>query len=160
VTINAVDEPYQAGEWLVSRHITIKYLLNRVDCWEVESGPVMPDLEKLAKGINASDHYGAEWKAYEYLRPAPRPESFGNRDDEQALYDRAYQDWEDAGPPEPVNPVAVAFGPMSSGEKRMLRMLAVLAPTTRVLFRLSDSDGIDQPYKDDWRRLVAGFGVL
>jgi hypothetical protein len=152
--INAVYEPYAAAAWLVNRHPTIAELLGRMDLWtgnESDEGKEV-HLRHLAEAINDAEQYGAAWKLYEEERPAP----FYDEDDpkQAALYDA----WEQAGPSH-SNPRAAAFGPMSGGEKRMLRMLAILAPSTPVRFNLAYTADVDQGYRDDWRRLVAGFGV-
>lgn len=157
VAVVTVPEPpnahalaYQAGEWLVSRHDMLRRLVERCDCWEVESGPVMPDLEKLARGINAADRHGELWSNYEYASPPP---TYSRYESDRA-FDRAQEAWAKAGP-KLKDAVALSFMPMSGGEKRMLRMLAMLAPSTRVRFNLSDSEGVDRGYRDDWLRLVS-----
>lgn len=163
--LNPTWEPYQAAAWLVRRHDHAQHILDRVECWgDPEEDNRFPDLDRLAAGINAADQYGVEWKAYEYRRPAP----YNNGDDER--YERLYDEWEQAGPTT-NDPVALAYLPMSSGEKRLLRVLAILAPTPRVLFSLGDTDGIGlqccapgfygappkhRTFMDDWRDLITG----
>lgn len=143
MTINPICEPYAAAGWLVSRHRTIQRLLDRIDGWiKFDSGNTMPDVELVAQVINESDQYNADWLTYERGHRPPLDEA-------------GYERWQDAGPKPPNDRVA-AYGPMSGGEKRMLRMLAVLAPVARVRFNLCDSDGVDQGYAEDWRLLIAG----
>ncbi|NUP79739.1 MAG: hypothetical protein HOV96_19560 [Nonomuraea sp.] len=167
--LNPTWEPYQAAAWLVGRHDQAQHILDRVDCWATEdNGKKFPDVQKLAEGINAADQYGVEWKAYEYSHPAPRLTSDSMTD--EYLFDRAYEQWEEAGP-QTDDPVALAYLPMSSGEKRLLRVLAILAPAVRVRFSLGDTDGIGlqccapgfygappkhQTFMDDWRQLITG----
>lgn len=168
MTLNPVYEPYQAAAWLVRRHDHAQHILDRVDCWATEEGNRFPDLAKLAEGINAADQYGVEWNAY---ADSTRPPSLAGWRGDEAAYERAHESWEQAGP-KVTNPVAYAYLPMSSGEHRFLRVLAVLAPVTRVQFNLSDADSISlrccypgggpgagpahTPFLDDWRQLIAG----
>lgn len=154
MTINAVYEPYAAAAWLVNRHRTIQGLVGRLDAWtgqDLDEG-LEVDLRAIAEAINDSDELGRAWEAYEQRSPAPYAAG-----DDDAADERLYDQWQAAGP-KTGNPRAEAFGPMSGGEKRMLRMLAVLAPSTRVLFNLSATDNVDQGYANDWRQLVAGKG--
>lgn len=166
-TLKPTWEPYQAAAWLVRRHDHAQHILDRVDCWATEEGNRFPDLQKLAEGINAADQYGVEWKAYEYSHPAPRLS--GDSAEAERAHERAYERWEQAGP-QTSDPVALAYLPMSSGEKRLLRVLAILAPTTRVRFHLDDTDGISlrccspdhfggtpphRSFLDDWRDLIS-----
>lgn len=168
-TLKPTWEPYQAAAWLVRRHDHAQHILDRVDCWATEEGNRFPDLQKLAEGINAADQYGVEWKAYEYSHPAPRANGFLDDDARDEVYERAYDAWEKAGP-EINNDVATAYLPMSSGEKRLLRVLAIFAPAVRVQFHLDDTDGISlrccspdhfggtpphRSFLDDWRDLIS-----
>lgn len=138
--INAVFEPYKAAGWLASRHDTLLDLLDRLAAW-TEDSPRLPDVESVAVAVNEYDADSLAWKEYSDRRPAPF---------DDALYDA----WEAEGPKSSI--LAKVIAPMSSGEKRYLRMLAVLAPATRVRFNLGDTDGVDAEYRTDWRRLIAG----
>lgn len=135
--LNANSDPYAAAAWLVSRHPTPRGLVDRLAAWTAGQ----PDVEAIAQAVNEYDEDTRLWKAYADAHPAPND-------------DTRYDAWEAAGPPSPA--AARVIGPMSSGEKRMVRMLAVLAPATRVRFRLDDSTGVDRPFRDDWARLIAG----
>lgn len=165
---NATYEPHQAGRWLVSRHRHLGHLLDRVDGWLEEEDAETPDLDLIAEGINAADQYGVEWKAYEDRTPPPRLSSDSLTD--EYFHERAYEQWEQAGP-NTDNPFALAYLPMSSGEKRLFRMLAILAPGQRIRFHLDDTNGVSLqccspshyggPYPhpsfgEDWARLIAG----
>lgn len=168
--LDPVYDPTVAAAWLLARHPDAAHFVSRLGVWfEPEDGDTTryPDLESLAHGINAADELGVEWKAYEYSHPAPRAHGFLDDDARDELYERAYDEWERKGP-QTDNPVALAYGPMSSGEKRVLRMLAVLTPSGRVRFALGDLDGISlsccywhgqlvhRSFVDDWCDLISG----
>lgn len=167
---SALYEPYQAGRWLVSRHRHLGHLLDRVNGWLEEEDAETPDLDLIAEGINAADQYGVEWKAYE---EGNRPPSLAGWRGDEAAYERAHERWSKAGP-RISNPFAAAYLPMSSGEHRVFRMLAVLSPGYRVGFHLDDTSGISlqccspsfygEPtphvsFVADWADLVAGAKV-
>jgi hypothetical protein len=160
---HAIYDPTEAGAWLLHRHSWAAHLVDRLDAWLTPDDDDViryPDLESLAMGINAADQLGVEWKAYEYRNPAPVAA------DEHG--ERAYDEWQRRGP-KTDNGIARAYGPMSSGEKRLLRLVAVLGPTPRVQFSLDDASGIGlqccsdaqragEPHPTfvaDWARLIS-----
>lgn len=163
---NAAYEPYQAAAWLLSRHDHAAHLVDRVGSWLDDNRPGaydgtlwsrVPDLDLIAEGIAAADRFGVEWHAYEELHRPPRD-------------DAAYERWRDAGP-DTDNPFALSYLPMSGGEKRFFRMLAILAPGHRTPFHLDDTSGVSlrccspghygaprphTSFGEDWAALIAG----
>lgn len=139
---NALYEPNAAVAWLLARHATPRRLVDRLGAW-LKAGE-LPDVDRIAWAVNDYDRHRARWQEYSDRHPVP--------DDE----DR-YNEWEAAGPADSIGTLANVIGPMSGGEKRMLRMLGMLADSTPAIrFCLSDIDGVDAEFRTDWRRLVAG----
>lgn len=144
---NVIYHPNLAAQWLVDqpRNGTARRLVERLGCMILMPGsPVpVPDVDAIAELVRDYDAYQQAWGEYV------------DRTGEPSGYDEArYERWEAAGPKAPV--AARVIGPMSSGEKRMVRMLAVLSSMGRVAFSISDIDGLDPWFRADWRHVVAG----
>lgn len=143
---NAIYDSQAGMLWLLTQphNATARRLVDRLGCWiKMLNGDLVPDVDGIAQAVIQHDAYMDEWRAYCDRSPAPHTDS-----------DAVYERWENAGPPCPS--AARVIGPMSSGEKRMVRMLAALSTNDRVEFSISDLDGIDSEFRRDWRRLVAG----
>lgn len=160
---HANHHPYKAAAWLVDRHDHAAALIDRVDGWLTGYPERTPDLAMIADGINSYDAYRAAWDDYEKNSYQPRPSSFG--DDERA-YERAWDHWDAAGPKCPSG-FPAAYAPMSSGEHRLFRMLAVFG-APRIRFSLEDASVSLQccsapswgaprphrPFSEDWAELI------
>lgn len=151
-SLDPVDEPYAAASWLVKRHPFTQHLVVRLGAWTADDVDQEVDLHLIAEAINDADQLDADWAAYQDRTPPPSAYS-PSVDENEA--EKRYDAWRAAGP-KTANQRAEWYGPMSSGEKRQLRMLAVLAPSTRVRFNLSDTTGVDQRFAEEWRQLIAG----
>ncbi|SDU74884.1 hypothetical protein [Jiangella alkaliphila] len=106
--IEIPTDAYLAADWLAARHPWVRQLVERI------AGPVdrREDwLDVLTQAVNDSDGDGAAWVEYERRHPAPAE-------------DAAFWEWHAQGP-QPAPPVR-AFGVMSGGEKRLIRLVATL----------------------------------
>lgn len=133
--------PWRSATWLLGRHPQLAQLADRVGIVSRDSdGDLDVDLEALAEAFVALDANRAAWADYEYRSPAPED-------------DREYDAWQAAGPQAP--PIVRSIGVMSGGEVRMLRLLAVLSPTTRVPLHVGDAQGLgDGRLVADWCRAI------
>jgi hypothetical protein len=132
------DNPWRSAVWLLGRHPQLARIAARVPgvVSRDSDGDLDVDLEALAAALAALDASRAAWADYADRHPAPEE-------------DREYDVWEAAGPQTP--PTAQAIGVMSSGEVRMLRLLAVFSSATRVPLNVGDTQGLDD------RRLIADW---
>jgi hypothetical protein len=110
----APAHPYDGAGWIVERHEWAQEIVGRV-VGSLE--PTHDDegahwLDRLAQAINDRYAWGLAWD--EYKARTREPED-----------DAAWDAWEQAGP-QPT-PGARAFGVMSSGEKRLARLIATLS---------------------------------
>ena len=120
----SLSDPYEAGDWLLSRHDWAHYLVSRV----VLTGPDRPHwLDQLADAYTDLADHTTAWKRYEAThRP---PGTYGT--------DAEWDAWEAAGP-QPTG-AAHALAVMSGGEQRMCRLIATLHPDNRAAgWRLDD----------------------
>jgi hypothetical protein len=108
---------YQAADWIVKRHPWAREMVERVvgPLGDVDSNHIW--LNELAQAVLDHAAYSEEWKRYRDRTPPPS--SYDDPDE------RKYNAWEAAGP-QPT-PGAAAYGPMSSGERRIVRLIATLA---------------------------------
>jgi len=110
---------YVAADWIVKRHPWAREMVERV------VGPLgnIDDnhdwLEDLAQAVRDHATHTAEWQGYESRHPAPPWE------DDNEEPGRKYDAWLNAGPK--PTPGAAAYGPMSSGERRIVRLIATLS---------------------------------
>lgn len=151
---------YEAADWLARRHDRVRYLADRLGALEarqpVQEGVGMnPDV--IAQAVYDAEIHNAEWAVYVRHHRPP-----GGDDDAR------YEAWLDAGPA--GTPGAQAFGPMSSGEKNLVRLLATLgrprqqddeyeydAPTRRAGWMVSDVSSLDEhgaAVVADWLAIV------
>lgn len=151
-----VGDAWASAAWLLSRHAMLAQLADRVGVTRTDPDDPLPDLDLdlLAEGIRAHDEHSAAWARYEREHPLGR-----------AVDDDQYERWRQAGPTLPdteAGRVARAFGPMSSGEKRRLRLLAFFAPGgTRIA--PDTFDGLDDDGRAtvrDWLDAVAAYVAL
>lgn len=133
---------YQAADWLLTRHPWARQNVERV----IGRDPLADDeydwLEALADAWTAAQEHDAAWA--DYTRRTREP-----RDDD------AWEVWHSAGPQ--ASPAVHQLGVMSSGEKRMARLVATLHPTKRPAWSLSDLDGLDERGEAvvlDWVRII------
>ena len=157
------DHPYRAIFWLLGRHPRVAVLAQRLGIVgprdpEYYSEPWMNgidlDAQALGDGILLYDQNARAFKEYADRHPAP-----GDRpgDSEADAY-RRYDAWEEAGPHLPdtrAGRVATAFGPMSGGERRVIRLLAALT-NSGGHFTLGYVEGLDDSYQafvQDWAQL-------
>lgn len=106
--IEIPTDAYIAADWLAARHPWLRQLAERI------AGPIdrREDwLDILTHAVNDSDGDGAAWVEYERRHPAPAD-------------DAAFWEWHAKGPQ--PSPEVRAFGVMSSGEKRLMRLVATL----------------------------------
>lgn len=119
----SVSDPYEAGDWLLSRHDWARYLVSRV----VLSGLDRPHwLDQLADAYTDLTAHEAAWARYEATHREPG----------QYASDAEWDAWQAAGP-EPTD-AAHALVVMSGGEQRMCRLIATLHPTHRGTWHLAD----------------------
>lgn len=119
----APPDPYQAANWVAERHPWARELARRVvgiteEDWINGRVPTYW-IDDLAQAVLDHQANGVEWAEYE-LRTPPPPEQY-----DEAASERAYERWQQAGPKGTFG--ARAYGPMSSGEKRGIRLLATLS---------------------------------
>lgn len=111
----APAHPYEGAGWIVERHEWAQEIVGRVVGPLDERGEEGEHwLDRLAQAINDRHAWGEAWDAYRDRNPEPQG-------DDEAAYDR----WDAAGPQ--ATPGARAFGVMSSGEKRLARLIATLS---------------------------------
>lgn len=146
------DNVWQQARWLVGRSPRVQVLCERVRAVDDEGDERWPHIEMLADIICAYDGHGRAYEAYR--------RSYYPPDD-----DARFEAWEARGPK--VEDAAAlfnlatpggirAYGPMSSGEKKLLRILATLG-THRVEFSTADLDGLDDEghaFIRDWVKIV------
>jgi hypothetical protein len=148
------SSPWGAARWLVGRYPRMQVLCERVGAIDDDGDERWPHIDMLADVIRASDHYGRAWEAYGRHRYAP---------DDEARYDA----WEAAGPKAEASAAEfnlatpggiLAYGPMSGGEKRMLRILAALSPHRVEFSATSDTSGLDDEghaFVLDWLAIIS-----
>lgn len=137
------DNDWATATWLMRRHPKLRALVERVICIDADGDL---DLLELGDAVRAFDAYVTAWREYMERHPEPRDDGpQGTR----------YTEWEAAGP-QHVSPRSAALGPMSSSERKRLRLLAfwaggvVISPDT---FVGMDVGGMDLIV--DWCRAVA-----
>lgn len=120
---------YQAADWLIARHPWARENVARVVGRDPLADEDFDWLEALADAwIDAREH-DAAWGDY------------ADRNREPSDGD-AWEAWREAGPH--ASPAVHQLGVMSSGEKRMARLVATLHPTKRPEWSVSDLDGLDE----------------
>jgi hypothetical protein len=149
------SDRYEAANWLALRHERVRYLAARLgavddhasaDAAEGEPG-IDPDV--IAQAVYDHEQWQVAWDDYSRRY---RPPSRGLYRDEDE-WERAYEAWEQSGPPQSAG--AAAFGPMSSGEKTQIRLLALLgrpraegdaydSPERRVGWSIRDVSSMDE----------------
>jgi hypothetical protein len=144
-----LDNPWVAGAWIAAHHPWAEELMRRVGSTYVDTRyvypdgadsddiDVMPDVEhvetglcdvdQLAETLDAAAAHSAAWAAYEEDYPEPRPPYAERQEDADEGWPSAYDEWLTAGPG--VSKEVYTYGVMSSGEKRVLRVLAMLGRT-------------------------------
>ena len=133
---------YQAADWLIARHEFARSNVARV----VGRDPLADDefdwLEALADAWIATREHDAEWALYAARTREPRD-------------DDAWEAWRAAGPE--ASPAVHQLGVMSSGERRVVRLVATLHPNKRVEWVTSDVEGLDERGTAlvlDWVRII------
>lgn len=115
---------YQAADWIVKRHPWAREMVERVvgPLGDVDSNHGW--LNELAQAVLDHAEYLEEWRRYEHRTPPPLEV---NDSDERRYkaWERECDAWEAAGP-KPTSGAA-AYGPMSSGERRIVRLIATLS---------------------------------
>lgn len=109
-------DAYEAADWLRARHDWLDSVLTRA-FGSADRSPRW--LDDLAAAFDDLLRHDDAWEEYEARHPEPRDSS----DDA----DRIWQGWRDAGPAL-TSAQALAIAPMSSGEKRLLRLVVTLSP--------------------------------
>jgi hypothetical protein len=112
MTDQAPSNPYQAAVWLRQRHPWLDELVTRVCGPDAETGRGSEWVEAITAGFNDIDDTNDRWADYERRNPAPRD-------------DDAFYRWQDNGP-QYATDAAKAMAPMSSGERRVLRLITTL----------------------------------
>jgi hypothetical protein len=108
---------YEAARWLRVRHRWVDELVGRI-----ETG-TQDWLDDLAGAITDCAENAAAWREYERAHPEPFSEG-------------AYVAWLDAGPSNTTR--GRTFAVMSSGEQRLVRLVATLCPATRVPWSVAE----------------------
>lgn len=156
---------WQQARWLVGRHRRMQILVERVgaidDVPDGDDEGRWPHVEMLADIIRASDAYGRAWDRYRHSNYEPSQREGESEEAYNARWD-AYE----ARAPKPEDSAAEfnlatahgirAYRPMSSGEKKLLRILATFG-VHRVEFSSADLDGLDDEGWDfvrDWVKVI------
>lgn len=146
---NPLYEPYPAATWLMSAYPALGHLTRRVGCFTNHA----PAADQPADVHPTS---------YLCVCEAVHPRTYRWADIE---LDRlaeiiAVYDGDERRHEQDIHHAADEYAVMSGGERRILRMVAVLAPgPERVMFNLGDIDGNDREFVDAWRQLVARTGA-
>ncbi|WP_116949398.1 hypothetical protein [Jiangella endophytica] len=106
--LDVPTDAYAAADWLAARHPWVRQLVERI-AGRIEEHPGW--LDAVTAAVNGHLADAAAWEAYEARHPAPDG-------------DAAFWEWHAQGPK--VSPEVRAFGVMSSGEKRLIRLVATL----------------------------------
>lgn len=136
--VTSVEIPtggYEAADWLRTRHQWVDQLAHRI------AGSEENWLNELAGAITDSVEHAQAWREYESMHREPSDEG-------------AYQGWLAVGPSNTMR--GSAFAVMSSGEQRLVRLVATLCPRTRVPWSVSDI-GFDErgaAVLQDWLKVV------
>lgn len=126
----APSDRYAAATWLAQRHERVWGLAQRLGAITsyseadppADSYQVDPDV--VAQAVYDADQHAVEWALYAATRSAPTSAQFHGRDDADEAYERAYDSWLEDGPK--GTDAGAAFAPMSSGEQRVMRLVATL----------------------------------
>lgn len=132
-------DAYVAADWLIHRHSWLRYLVGRVVGSTISNDDW---LDQLATTIRETAEYREAMRAYEARRPAPAD-------------DDAYEAWLAAGPQ--LSSMGRAYAVMSSGEGRVLRLLATLATEKTSSWSVHDIAALDQRgarIVADWLQIV------
>jgi hypothetical protein len=161
------DNVWKQARWLVGRYPRMQVLCERMGAIDDEpEGPDegrWPHVEKLADIIRARDAYERAWERYRRSNYEPSGQREGESD---ADYEARWAAYDVAGPKpadfaddpnDDATPQGIhAYGRMSGGEKRLLRILATLG-THRVEFSTADVSGLDdegRAFVRDWTKIV------
>lgn len=115
---------YQAADWIVKRHPWGREMVERVvgPLGDVDANHGW--LNDLAQAVLDHAEHLEEWRRYKDRTPPPyEPDDSDAR--KYRAWEREYDAWEAAGPK--PTPGAAAYGPMSSGERRIVRLIATLS---------------------------------
>lgn len=136
-------DPVAAAAWLAGRHPIVQQIVARI------VGPDWADVhwaQALANTINEEPALNAAWD--DYGRTHPEPARTGDLD----ASERAWEAWAQAGPRGSAQ--WRAYAPMSSTEKRLVRLLATLADrvpwTVEDVWAVGEWDGL----VEDWTAVV------
>lgn len=123
---------YQAADWIVKRHPWAREMVERV-VGPLDDVDANHDwLDDLAQAVLDEIEYGEAWTQYSHRNRQPE-----YREDDNGRSEREYDAWRAAGPK--PTPGAAAYGPMSSGERRIVRLIATLA-SKGVPWKVQDID--------------------
>jgi hypothetical protein len=110
-------EGYEAARWLRRRHRWVDELVGRIETGTEDW------LDDVAGAVRDCVEHAAAWREYERVHPEPFDEG-------------AYVAWVDAGPSNTAR--GQAFAVMSSGEQRLVRLVATLCPMSQVPWSVSE----------------------
>jgi hypothetical protein len=163
VSLPPRDNVWRAARWLVGRHPRMQVLCERVGAIDDDDEGRWPHVDMLADILRARDAYERAWERYRRSNYEPSRQREGESD---AAYEARWNAYDDGGPKMATYAKEygldgahgiTAYGRMSGGEKRLLRILATVG-THRVEFCTGDLDGLDEEghaFIRDWLVILA-----